>query len=186
MKYIVNLLLAAAACIGAVSCSDSQSYADLLAAEDRNVNNYLADQRVELSIPADTVFEYGPDAPYYRLDEDGFLYMQVLNPGTKGNMAEDDELIYFRYTRYGLASYRNGKLPVGDGNNISLMAYWFRFNNFKMQGSYQWGQGIQYPLRLLPVDCEVNIIIKSQMGIVDEMTDVQPFLYNITYQRPVN
>lgn len=189
MKYInriVIMALLAVAMGGAVACSDSQSYADLLAAEDRNVNNFLADHRVELSVPEDTVFECGPDAPYYRLDEDGYLYMQVLNPGTKGNRAVDDEQIYFRYTRYGLASYRNGQLPKGDGNNITLMPYWFRYNNFRMQGSYQWGQGIQYPLKFLPVDCEVNIVIKSQVGIVDEMTDVQPFLYNITYQRPVN
>ena len=186
MKYIVNLILLAVAMAAAVSCSDSESYADLLAKEDRNVNNFLADQRVELSIPEDSVFEYGPDAPYYRLDDDGYHYMQVLNPGTEGNRATDDELIYFRYTRYGLASYVNGKLPAGAGNNISLMAYWFRYNNFRMQGSYQWGQGIQYPLKFLPVDCEVNLVIKSQVGIVDEMTDVQPYLYNLTYQRPVN
>lgn len=182
-----RLILAAAVAVFVLSaCSDDQSYAKLLNLENQYVNNYLADQRVEMEIPADSVFEYGPDAPYYRLDEDGYLYMQVINPGTPGNKVKDNEQIYFRYIRYGLMSYRDGKLPDGAGNSLTLSTCWFRFNNFTLQGSYQWGSGIQWPLRFLSVDCEVNIVIKSQMGIVEEQTSVQPFLYHVTYQRSVN
>ena len=46
------------------------------------------------------------------------------------------------------------------------------------------GCGIQRPLALLPVDCRVNLVIKSQMGVVEEQTNVQPFLYTLTYDRP--
>jgi len=165
------------------SCSDGKSYAQLLNEEDMYTNNFLADQHVELAIPADTVFEVGPNAPYYRLDDDGMLYMQVLKAGTKDNRVEDDEQIYFRYTRYPLALYSNGELPTGEGNNISLSPAWFRYNNFQIQTSYQWGQGVQMPLRYLPVDCEVNIVIKSQMGITDESANVQPYLWKLTYER---
>lgn len=168
----------------ATACSDSESYAELLNKENQSVNNFLADHRVELSIPADTVFLTGPDAPYYRLDEDGQLYMQVLDAGTKGNRVKKDEQIYFRYTRYALENYVDGKLPTGSGNNLTLVAYWFRYENFQIKGSYQWGEGIQVPLRYLPVDCRVNIIIKSQKGFVDEQTNVLPFLYTVTYERP--
>ena len=73
-----------------------------------------------LDIPADTVFEVGPDAPYYRLDEDGQLYMQVLNAGTPGYKVQYNEQIYFRYTRYALEAYKDGKLPQGTGNNLSF------------------------------------------------------------------
>ena len=111
------------------------------------------------------------------------LYMQVLKAGTKDNRVEDDEQIYFRYTRYPLALYSNGELPTGEGNNISLSPAWFRYNNFQIQTSYQWGQGVQMPLRYLPVDCEVNIVIKSQMGITDESANVQPYLWKLTYER---
>lgn len=165
------------------SCSDGKSYAQLLNEEDMYTNNFLADHHVELAIPADTVFEVGPNAPYYRLDDDGMLYMQVLKAGTKDNRVEDDEQIYFRYTRYPLALYSNGELPTGEGNNISLSPAWFRYNNFQIQTSYQWGQGVQMPLRYLPVDCEVNIVIKSQMGITDESANVQPYLWKLTYER---
>lgn len=184
-KYILSLAIGLAILAGASSCNDSVSYADLLNTENQAVNNFLCDQRVELDIPADTVFRYGPDAPYYRMNEDGTIYMQVLNPGTKGNKAKDDELIYFRYTRYQLTEYADGKLPEGGGNNLTLVSCWFRYRNFRLQGSYQWGEGIQLPLSYLPVDCEVNVVIKSRVGIVEEQTNVQPFLYRLTYQRPV-
>ena len=85
---ILSLMVAALA-LGA--CDDDQSYANLLNIENQSVNNFLADQTVELEIPADTVFITGPDAPYYRIDEDGMLYMQVLDAGTKGNKVKDNE-----------------------------------------------------------------------------------------------
>lgn len=187
MKIYRFIYMALAAILTATTaCSDDQSYASLLNKENQSVNNFLADHRVEQSIPADTVFETGPEAPYYRLDEDGMLYMQVLDAGTKDNRVRDDEQIYFRYTRYALENYSDGKLPQGGGNNLTLVPCWFRFNNYQIQGSYQWGQGIQQPLKYLPVDCKVNLVVKSQMGLVDEQANVIPFLYTLTYGRNVN
>ena len=126
--HLIGAIILGMATMAMSSCSDGKSYAQLLNEEDMYTNNYLADHYVELSIPADTVFEVGPDAPYYRLDEDGMLYMQVLRAGTKGNKVESDEQIYFRYTRYPLSLYSNGVLPSGEGNNITLSPAWFRFN----------------------------------------------------------
>lgn len=185
--HALGAVVLAVAALFASSCSDGKSYAQLLNEEDKYTNNYLADHYVELSIPEDTVFqtveEVGTKAPFYRLDEDGMLYMQVIKAGTKGNRVADDEQIYFRYIRYPLALYSNGTLPAGEGNMITLSPAWFRFNNFQLQTSYQWGQGVQMPLHYLPVDCEVNIIIKSQMGLSDETANVQPYLWKINYQR---
>lgn len=185
MKRHLAIILGLTATVASLlcSCSDGKSFAQLLNEEDMYTNNFLADQTVVLSIPADTVFEVGPDAPYYRIDDDGMLYMQVLDAGTKGNMVADNEQIYFRYTRYALALYSNGELPTGDGNNISLSPAWFRFNNFQIQTSYSWGQGVQIPLTFLPVDCKVNLVIKSQMGLTDETANVQPYLWTLTYER---
>ncbi len=166
------------------SCDDSKTYAELLTEENHYVNNFLADQRVINGIPEDTVFLTGPDAPYYRLDDDGNFYMQVLDAGTKGNDVEVDELIYFRYTRYALAEYSDGKLPAGSGNNITPGSASFRYGNYQLTSSSQWGQGIQLPLLYLPIDCKVNIVIKSQYGFSDETTYVLPYLYNLSYQRP--
>ena len=185
--HALGAVALAVAAMFASSCNDGKSYAQLLNEEDMYTNNYLADHYVELSIPEDTVFqtvaEVGSKAPFYRLDEDGMLYMQVINAGTKGNRVADDEQIYFRYMRFPLALYSNGTLPSGEGNMITISPAWFRFNNFQLQTSYQWGQGLQMPLHYLPVDCEVNIVIKSQMGLSDETANVQPYLWHITYQR---
>ncbi|MDE6853509.1 MAG: DUF4827 domain-containing protein [Muribaculaceae bacterium] len=175
----VFVLALAAVC----SCDDSKSYAELLNEEDMYVNNYLADQNVIMDIPEDSVFEYGPDAPYYRIDPDGLLYMRVISPGTEGNMVENNEQIYFRYTRYALSAYADGKLPQGQGNNISLSPYWFRYNNYSIQASVTWGVGVQRPLAFLPVDCEVDLVVKSQMGLTDEESYVQPYLFRLTYDR---
>ena len=185
--HALGAVALAVAAMFASSCNDGKSYAQLLNEEDMYTNNYLADHYVELSIPEDTVFqtvaEVGSKAPFYRLDEDGMLYMQVINAGTKGNRVADDEQIYFRYMRFPLALYSNGTLPSGEGNMITISPAWFRFNNFQLQTSSQWGQGVQMPLHYLPVDCEVNIVIKSQMGLSDETANVQPYLWHITYQR---
>ena len=89
-----------------MACNDSKSYNELLDEEDKAVNSFLANQRVELEIPADTIFETGEDAPYYRLDEEGNVYMQVINPGDREkNKAEIGENIYFRYSRIDLKEY---------------------------------------------------------------------------------
>ncbi len=183
-KLFPAAVLAAALAAGAASCSDDKTYAELLTDEAHYVNNFLADQRVVNEVPADTVFETGPDAPYYRLDEDGTMYMQVLSAGTKGNMAKNDELIYFRYTRWALAYYADGQLPEGVGNNTTLNSAWFRFQNLQLASSAQWGTGIQYPLLLLPIDSEVNIVIKAAYGPQTELAEVKPYLYRLTYQRP--
>lgn len=163
------------------SCDDGKTYAELLLDEDHYVNNFLADQQVVQEIPADTVFIYGENAPYYRLDEDGMLYMQVLDPGTKGNKVVADQQIYFRYTKYNLAAYRDGELPDGEGNNLTLSPAWFRYGNFQMVSSSAWGAGIQMPLHYLPIDCKVNIVIKSQYGESATQAYVIPYLYTLTY-----
>ena len=153
MRILRNIVALVGGILMLASCDDNVSYAELLNRENLAVNNFLADQVVLLDIPADTVFEVGPDAPYYRLDEDGQLYMQVLNAGTPGYKVQYNEQIYFRYGNYSLTS------------------------------SLTYGTGIQTPLEFLPIDCEVNLVVKSTVGWQSDQTDVIPYLYRLTYQR---
>ncbi len=185
-------------CIVAISvltgCHDSKSYAELLDEENRATNSFLVNQHVAGKVPSDTVFEVGINAPYYQLDDEGFVFMQVLNAGTKGNKATDNQMIFFRYTRSSLKDYyydgtsanTNGYYGVftsseGNANNMNIGNYSFRFKNLTSQTTIKWGEGIQMPLLYLPIDCEVNIVIKSQMGKSDEQTYVIPYFYNVRY-----
>lgn len=67
---------------------------------------------------------------------------------------------------------------------MSIEGFSFRYGNYTLSSSTQWGTGIQLPLMYLPVDCVVNIIIKSQYGFTDETADVMPYMFNIRYYRP--
>ncbi len=194
-KILTKIGMAAALCAVISSCNNDTSYAELLTSENHYVNAFLADQRVVNSVPADTVFEVGPDAPYYRIDEDGHIYMQVVEYGTKGNDAEQNERICFSFWRYYVSTY-TGYDPkthvysftdVGDGNSHEVLAgtYEFRYQNFSLASSYNHGPGIQAPLNFLPVDCCVNLIIKSQKERPSTMSNVTPFFYEkVRYYRP--
>jgi hypothetical protein len=167
------------------SCNDDQSYADRLNEERNAVNAYLANHRVVMSIPEDTVFEVGPDAPFYRIDADGNVYMQVLNPGDRVNdKAKTSEPIYFRYARYNLATwYASGAWTQTDGNENTMDAFSCSFNyaDYTLPSSSQWGYGLQFPLLFLGVECEVNLIVKSQYGFTSEISYVQPFFFHVRY-----
>lgn len=171
---------ALAASMAATSCGDSKSYAELLQDENKATNLFLVNQKVEMSVPADSVFLTGINAPYYQIDEEGNVFMQVINPGTKGNKAQADQLIYFRFTRYSLYTYTftpgvstntkgyYGEFTDGEGNDsdLSYGSASFRFHDTSSSSSlYTYGEGVQLPLEFLPIDCEVNVLIKSQGGL---------------------
>ena len=74
------------------SCKDSESYAELLDKERHAANAYLSNCRVVTEVPSDTVFEVGDDAPYYRIDPEGNVYMQVIKAGDrKSDKAKNSE-----------------------------------------------------------------------------------------------
>ncbi|MEZ3590468.1 MAG: DUF4827 domain-containing protein [Muribaculaceae bacterium] len=183
LLYRLSLLALSVLSIYIVSCKDSKSYSKLLDQEKKAVNLYLSDQRVEPEIPADSVFETGPNAPFYKMDTDGNVYMQVIDRGDMNARAKQDQLIYFRYMRANLYQYEPGvKLEWGgNSDNMGYPSTSFRFGNAYLQSSYRWGQGIQIPLYYLGIGCEVNLVIKSQYGLPEEQANVIPFLYNIRY-----
>lgn len=179
-------LLAIAVALTMASCNKGESYAQLLEKERQSVNAYLSNFRVVNEIPSDTVFEVGSDAPYYRIDPEGNVYMQVLKAGNrKSDRAKNSEKIYFRYMRYDLNYWHTYGEMIGDGNEneMALSPTYFQYGNYSFAASAQWGYGIQAPLNLLGVDSEVNLIIKSQYGLSREISSVIPFLYHVRYFR---
>lgn len=178
---ICSMMLVVAA---AGSCSKSKSYSELLRTEEKAVNWYMAQHEMVSSVPEDSVFEYGEDAPYYRMDDEGFVYMQVLNPGDLKNKAKKDQLVYFRYMRTNIKDMYEGLTPSPSGNAGSVgssNATSFRFDNTELPSTLAYGSGIQVPLHYLGLDCEVNLVIRSYYGIQSEMGACQAYLYNVRY-----
>lgn len=184
---IYLMALMAAALLTLPACSDSKSYAELLKEETEYVNEFLADQRVVGHVPADSVFEVGPTAPYYMIEPEGNVYMQVLDAGDLNVKPEYDDRVYFRFTRYSLALYEDGVLSGGGGNaddvagGNGLGSTYFLFDNLQASSSSMYGNAIQLPMHFLGNNAKVNLVVKSQFGWSNETANVTPFLYNIRY-----
>lgn len=181
---LIFILIVPALLLTLGACKDSKSYSELLNDEEKAVNAYLAHQKVATEIPADTIFETGENAPFYRLDEDGDVYMQVIKQGDrKNNHAEENQTIYFRYGRINLLRYELGydDTPSGNYNDMLSESSYFKFNKEETTNSLEYGYGIQIPLNFVGIDSEINLLIKSQKGPYSEISDVVPYLYNIRY-----
>lgn len=197
MTRIIRIIfMAITACVTLGACNDRQSYAELLRDETKATNYYLSNFQVINDIPADSVLISVEDmmatglsredamkvTPFYRLNLDGTVYMQVVRYGN-GGKTKDNQLVYFRFNRYNLSYYYSSGEWFSDGNatDLGTEATSFRYNNYTLQSSYQWGSGIQLPLRFLPLYSEANVVIKSTVGITSEQSSVIPYLYNVRY-----
>lgn len=168
------------------SCSSGESYSDLLNDENQDVNRFLADQLVAGQWPGDN-YEYGENAPYYQIDDDGALFMKVLDPGNPDDMAQYNDQIYFRFDRAALREYTSWDALVWSGNATTLPmgSASFRFDNYTLSSTSQYGEGLQAPLKYLGVGCQVYLVVKSTVGIQanNENASVIPYLYRISYHR---
>lgn len=171
---------------GLTACEDSKSYAERLEDENKAVNLYLANHHVVPYVPADTVFEVGEDAPYYCLDNNKGVYMQVISMGD-GQMADSAQTVYFRFERFALTLYTGSDDNMdsldwsGNANDLITDAMSFKFMDYTNYNSVTYGTGIQQPLRFVPLNSYVRLIVKSQFGWSSEESYVTPFLYKIRY-----
>ena len=201
-RTILSIFPLLALLLSTASCDDSKSYAELLTDENHMVNIFLAQHRVEESFPGVDKCEIGENAPYYRVDEEGNVYMHVLRIGndifddaenTPGadreiEYPETGDRVYFRYIRYDLTYYVVGADDnYGSGNADApgnSSPTFFLYNDYTNDVSSQYGTGIQIPVSLLGYNCKVNVLIKSQSGPSGDMSYVIPYLYNISYNKP--
>lgn len=195
MSAAVALLMAG----GVMSCSESQSYSELLTEEEHAVNWYLSQQKVETEVPADsTSFIIGEDAPFYKLDEDGYVYMQVISKGDMNDRVDAGDLVYFRYNRLNLKYLYLGEDVAWQGNSTDVVSgihsddsgytsynySRFIFQNQYLQTTTKWGEGIQMPLKFFGYNCEVNLVLRSYYGFTDDQTTCLPYLINLRYFKP--
>ena len=161
---------------------------DMKKTEQRAMKKYLSKFDVVDQLPAIADIQIGSVAPFYKLNSEGTVYMQVVRIDS-APAASEGETIYFRFLRYNLLSYfDNGVLPNGEGNLNSLTptATSIVIGSHN-QSTTQWGTAIQMPMLLgLPVDSEVNLVVASEAGFSSEINSVIPFLYNIRYFKSAN
>lgn len=191
MNIKLNYFLAAALMMTLLfaSCSKTESYSDLLKKEQKASNWFLAQQKVCNVIPADSVFLTGPDAPYYKMDDDGYVYMQVLKANDPKNrvIPTTGEQVYFTFTRWNVETmYNANTLDItGEGNQDNFASVvpetYFIYNNFSVNSSSMYGSGIQLPLSYLGYNSEVNILLKSYYGFSSENTTCIPYKVNVRY-----
>ena len=158
---------------------------DFRETERRAMKKYLSKFDVVNELPELGDIQVGSVAPFYKLDTEGTVYMQVVRMGT-GPSATQGEMVAFRFMRYDLLYYlQNGVLPKGQGNANDLTQDVTSFRvDYDRPADSQWGIAVQMPILLgLPVDSEVNLVVASESGPVAEISDVIPFLYNIRYYK---
>lgn len=176
--FIIGTLMT----LGIASCSSGTSYAELLRDERKITNKFLAQYRIVNEIPADTIFETGEDAPFYRIEEDGNVYMQVIKAGSLDNRPSYGDHIYFRFAYFSLFDWEDGEYSVsGNSYDMQNTSTDFYYGNYNVQVSYTWGYGLQLPLQYVGVDSEVNLVVKSQYGFSDNIANVVPYHFNVRY-----
>lgn len=168
-------------------CGKGESYSTLLRDEEKAVNWYLAQHKVEVSVPEDSIFEIGQDAPFYRMDRDGTVYMQVIREGSKENRPENGEKIYFRFSRRNIKLMYEGTDAPSEGNADNLASAvgptFFFYGNEIYPTTTQFGTGIQLPMRFMGLPSEVNLVLKSYSGFTVDKSDCIPYIVNVKYYK---
>lgn len=183
----ISILILGAFAASLQSCDDNKSYAELLEAETKAVNWYLSNFKVSASIPEDGVFECGPDAPFYRMNGEGTVYMRVIDPGSQTVRPKKGDTIYFLFMRSNINTMYSSRSLEGSwsGNaedmNSSVNGTNFIYGNTVLPSTTQYGTGLQIPLNYLGYDCEVDLVIKSTEGFSSDISNCIPYIFNIRY-----
>ena len=183
--------------LGGVSCSKSQSYSELLRDEEKACNWFLSSRNVSLELPEDPAdlitsetldaqgVPYGDNAPFYKVDEEGYVYMQVVRAILNDPVAEGD-LVYFRFSKESIKDMYEGIKPsvLGNSDYLANGTTSFVYKNTYLSSSTTWGTGIQMPLQYMGYNSEVNLVLKSYYGFVEEQSYCVPYYMNIRYFKP--
>lgn len=184
LKNIISILGIGLMMMGAMGCSKTKSYSELLRDEEHAVNWYLAQNEVEVRLPEDSVFKTGEDAPFYKMDGQGNVYMRVINPGDKNYRANSGDRVYFKYMRQNIADLKAGLITkddwIGNAENMATSPTFFILDETNLTSSTQYGTGIQLPMKWLGYYSEVELVIKSIEGWTDQ-ADVIPVVYRVRY-----
>ena len=184
LKNIISILGIGLMMMWPISCSKTKSYSELLLDEEHAVNWYLAQNEVEVRLPEDSVFKTGEDAPFYKMDGQGNVYMRVINHGDKNYRAKSGDRVYFKYMRQNISDLKAGLITkddwIGNAENMATSPTFFILDETNLTSSTKYGMGIQLPMKWLGYYSEVELVIKSIEGWTDQ-ADVIPVVYRVRY-----
>lgn len=185
LKFISFFFIIAFLPIFYFSCNKSESYSTLLRNEEKAVNWFLSGQKVCVEIPSDSILDFGPDAPFYKLNTDGTVYMKVLTPGNlnSSDRPKAGDKVYYRYNRRNLQNLQAGEDAPWEGNSsiVSSSPTFFFYENSYLPNTLNLGQGIQLPLKYVGYDSEVLLVMKASQSLTEEQSLCIPFEYDIRY-----
>lgn len=185
IKKLIFHISAVVLLLSATGCEKTKSYSEMLKDEEQACNWYLAQNKIVVNIPEDSVFQTGQDAPFYKMNSEGTLYMKVITAGDRNKIPENGDRVYFSYMRQNIQSLMNGYIDedVWEGNaeNMAYGSTSFLLGETILTSSTQYGNGIQIPVTYLGYYSEVMLVVKSLEGFTDAQTDCTPYVYKVRY-----
>lgn len=185
IKKLIFHISAIVLLLSATGCEKTKSYSEMLKDEEQACNWYLAQNKIVVNIPKDSVFQTGQDAPFYKMNSEGTLYMKVITAGDRNKIPENGDRVYFSYMRQNIQRLMNGYIDedVWEGNaeNMAYGSTSFLLGETILTSSTKYGNGIQIPVTYLGYYSEVILVVKSLEGFTDAQTDCTPYVYKVRY-----
>lgn len=185
IKKLIFHISAIVLLLSATGCEKTKSYSEMLKDEEQACNWYLAQNKIVVNIPKDSVFQTGQDAPFYKMNSEGTLYMKVITAGDRNKIPENGDRVYFSFMRQNIQSLMNGYIDedVWEGNaeNMAYGSTSFLLGETILTSSTKYGNGIQIPVTYLGYYSEVILVVKSLEGFIDDQTDCTPYVYKVRY-----
>lgn len=185
IKKLIFHISAVVLLLSATGCEKTKSYSEMLKDEEQACNWYLAQNKIVVNIPKDSVFQTGQDAPFYKMNSEGTLYMKVITAGDRNKIPENGDRVYFSFMRQNIQSLMNGYIDedVWEGNaeNMAYGSTSFLLGETILTSSTKYGNGIQIPVTYLGYYSEVILVVKSLEGFIDDQTDCTPYVYKVRY-----
>jgi nitrite reductase/ring-hydroxylating ferredoxin subunit len=145
--------------------------------EELAIKSFLSQYQTIDHLPNINAISVGENAPFYKIDDDASVYMQVIRL-CSGTSTSTGDKISFRFERTSLLNLYEGKVVTPSGNISDLDSD----TSFYLGDYSVWGSAIQLPLELgLPLGSEINLIVPSLCGIVSEQLNIEPYLYHLVY-----
>ncbi len=185
IKKLIFHISAVVLLLSATGCEKTKSYSEMLKDEEQACNWYLAQNKIVVDIPKDSVFQTGQDAPFYKMNSEGTLYMKVITAGDRNKIPENGDRVYFSFMRQNIQSLMNGYIneDVWEGNaeNMAFGSTSFLLGETTLTSSVKFGTGIQTPVTYLGYYSEVILVVKSLEGFTDDQTNCTPYVYKVRY-----